>query len=120
MTLKRTLHFNFLDKSDDETSKNNFQRLIFVLQSPHYYYLHTYFVYVSNIFFSSLSDGRSKNISLLFLYCTNIFVEIFLEQREVAFLSPCKICENLNFSTVHQILLGDKNATYRCSKVIST
>ena len=25
-------------------------------------------------------------------------VEIFLEQREVAFLSPIKICENLNFS----------------------
>ena len=54
-------------------------------------------------------------------------VEIFLEQREVAFLSPSKICENLNFSTVHlkkfkflQILLGDKNATYLCSKIIST
>ena len=28
-------------------------------------------------------------------------VEIFLEQRKVAFLSPNKICENLNFSTVH-------------------
>ena len=28
-------------------------------------------------------------------------VEIFLEQREVAFLSPNKLCENLNFSTVH-------------------
>ena len=28
-------------------------------------------------------------------------VEIFLEQREVAFLSLSKICENLNFSTVH-------------------
>ena len=27
-------------------------------------------------------------------------VEIFLEQREVAFLSPSEICENLNFSTV--------------------
>ena len=25
-------------------------------------------------------------------------VEIFLEQREVAFLSPSKICKNLNFS----------------------
>ena len=37
------------------------------------------------------------------------------------------ICENLNFSIVHpekfkfsQILLGDKNATYLCSKVMST
>jgi hypothetical protein len=28
-------------------------------------------------------------------------VEIFLEQREVVFLSPSKICENLIFSTVH-------------------
>ena len=44
-------------------------------------------------------------------------VEIFFEQREVAFLSPSKICEK--FSTVHpeklkfsQILPGDKNATY--------
>ena len=27
-------------------------------------------------------------------------VEIFLKPREVAFLSPTKICENLNFSTV--------------------
>ena len=42
-------------------------------------------------------------------------VEVFLEQREVAFLLPSKICENLNFSTVHpekfkhsEILLGDK------------
>ena len=46
-------------------------------------------------------------------------VEIFLEQKEVAFLSHSKICENLNFSTVHpeqfkffQIFLSDKNATY--------
>ena len=30
-------------------------------------------------------------------------VEIFLEQREVAFLSPRKICENLNFSREVQI-----------------
>ena len=29
--------------------------------------------------------------------------EIFLEQREIAFLSPSKICENLNFSTEIQI-----------------
>ena len=28
-------------------------------------------------------------------------VKIFLEQREVALLSPSNICENLNFSTVH-------------------
>ena len=30
-------------------------------------------------------------------------VEIFLEQREVVFLSPSIICENLNFSTAIQI-----------------
>ena len=42
-------------------------------------------------------------------------VEIFLEQREVAFLSPSKICENLNFST--EIFA---NSTYLCSKIIST
>ena len=30
-------------------------------------------------------------------------VEIFLEHREVAFLSPSKICKNLNFSTKIQI-----------------
>ena len=30
-------------------------------------------------------------------------VEIFLEQREVAFLSPSKICEKLNFSSEIQI-----------------
>ena len=51
-------------------------------------------------------------------------VEIFIEQREVAFLSPSEICENLKFSAVHlkkikflQILLGDENAT--CSEIIS-
>ena len=35
------------------------------------------------------------------LYLSICKVEIFLEQREVAFLSPSKICENLNFSAVH-------------------
>ena len=73
MTLKRTLHFNFLDKSDDETSKNNFQRLIFVLQSPHYYYLHTYFVYVSNIFFPAFQMEDQK-----IFHCYFCIVQIFL------------------------------------------
>ena len=49
-----------------------------------------------------------------------IKVAIFLYQREVAFLSPSKICKNLNFSTEIQILLGDQNATYHYSKNIST
>ena len=30
-------------------------------------------------------------------------VEIFLEQRQVAFLSPNKVCENFNFSREIQI-----------------
>ena len=34
---------------------------------------------------------------------TSVKVEIFLEQREVAFLSPSKICENFNFSREIQI-----------------
>ena len=33
----------------------------------------------------------------------DVKVKIFLEQREVAFLSPSKICENLNFSRETQI-----------------
>ena len=36
-------------------------------------------------------------------YAHYIKVEIFLEQREVAFLSPSKNCKNLNFSTEIQI-----------------
>ena len=50
-------------------------------------------------------------------------VEIFLEQREVAFLSPSKSCENLisvEKFKVSQILQGDKNATSLCSRNIST
>ena len=35
-----------------------------------------------------------------------IKVEMFLEQREVAFLSPSKICEDLNFSTEIQIFVN--------------
>ena len=33
-------------------------------------------------------------------------VEIFLDQREVAFLSPSKICKNLNFSRDIQIFVN--------------
>ena len=51
-----------------------------------------------------LKGGHAAN---LFLELKGEFViikvEIFLEQREVAFLSPSKICENLNFSTEIQI-----------------
>ena len=37
-------------------------------------------------------------------------VEIILEQRELRFYHPAKFAK---------ILLGDKNATYLCSKIIS-
>jgi hypothetical protein len=46
-------------------------------------------------------------MTILLGFC-DLKVEIFLEQREVAFLSPSKI------------LLDDKNATYLCSRIIST
>ena len=39
----------------------------------------------------------------IFIHFLIVKVEIFLEQREVAFLSPSKICENLNFSREIQI-----------------
>ena len=39
---------------------------------------------------------------LIFLH-SFVKVEIFLEQREVVFLSPSKICKNLNFSTEIQM-----------------
>ena len=52
--------------------------------------------------------GRFLNIEYflksLKTWESNAKVEIFLEQREVAFLSPSKICENLNFSREIQIL----------------
>ena len=37
------------------------------------------------------------------IFTISFKVEIFLEQREVAFLSPSKICKNLNFSIEIQI-----------------
>ena len=50
-----------------------------------------------------------KITTMLFYYLSSFLdsdiskVEIILEQREVAFLSPSKICENLNFSREIQI-----------------
>ena len=52
---------------------------------------------------------KSKYLSVTCLWTKGLLkvlndkVEIFLEQREVAFLSPSKIGENLNFSTEIQI-----------------
>ena len=54
-------------------------------------------------------------------------VEIILEESQVAFISPSKNSENLNFSTVTvekfkflEFCQGDKNATQPSSKTIST
>ena len=57
----------------------------------------------------SLPDMMGKSLHSMSIHLTQNFnkkkiqlkVEIFLEQREVAFLSFRKICENLIFSTVH-------------------
>ena len=46
------------------------------------------------------SEKATKFLRNLNLFLTGK-VEIFLEQREVTFLSPSKICKSLNFSTVH-------------------
>ena len=72
-----------------------------------YIYRYTY------IFYWFIKD--SFYVSTKGIYVTRVTefpvkVEIFLEQREVAFLSPSKICENLNF--IREI--------YLCSKIIST
>ena len=61
----------------------------------------------------TIGDGRLGSMETGTYYK----VEIFLEPREVAFLSPSKISvDKFKFSQ----FLGDKNATYLCSKIIST
>ena len=62
-----------------------------------------------------INEGSSKemeindaseiyNITVRQIQCSNTDkVKIFLEKRDVAFLSPSKICENLNFSREIQI-----------------
>ena len=58
---------------------------------------------------SILKDSSKKSLNLLperYLVMTDPIiskVEIILEQIEVAFLSPSKICENLNFRRETQI-----------------
>ena len=54
------------------------------------------FEFSFNFFFQI--EATRKSLQNPFIIHT-IKVEIFLEQREVAFLSPSKISENLNFST---------------------
>ena len=44
-----------------------------------------------------------KSLFVMNVFVTRNKVEIFLEQREFAFLFPSKICENLNFSREIQI-----------------
>ena len=73
-------------------------------------------------------NSTSANLFIKWKFWTKwIFkVEIFLEQREVVFLSPSKICENSNFSTEIQIcenfcwMIRLDDATNLCSKIIST
>ena len=57
----------------------------------------SFFVYTIMVAYAFVySRVPNKSDALLFGK-----VETFLEQREVAFLSSIKICENLNFSTAH-------------------
>ena len=49
---------------------------------------------VNKLYQKSTEMATSKVLDHEF---NEIKVEIFLEQREVAFLSPSKICRNLNF-----------------------
>ena len=49
----------------------------------------------------TLKSSHRKNLESMGKILST--VEIFLEQREVAFLSPSKICKNVNFSTEIQI-----------------
>ena len=51
-------------------------------------------IYHSNL----VTDSKKAKLEDFFVL-SSVKVEIFLEQREVAFLSPSKIWENLNFST---------------------
>ena len=72
---------------------------------------------------STFYCGNVKNISnLCGFHCTGK-EEIILEQREVAFLSPSKICEiwiSVEKFKFSQILLCDKSVTSLSSKNIST
>ena len=70
-------------------------------QGVHKYIDHNPDKIVWNTFWRSISfsECSKKKFSWYFL----VKVEIFLEQREVAFLSPSKICKNLNFSREIQI-----------------
>ena len=47
------------------------------------------------------NSRRYRKVRKILRATSTFKVEMFLEQREVAFLSPSKICKNLNFSTVH-------------------
>ena len=54
---------------------------------------------------NSINEHPYKRLALLILSGLRMLVkvEICLEQREVEFLPPTNICENLNFSTEIQI-----------------
>ena len=57
------------------------------------YFLTKYFLMLLVSMIESFVEKFIKTLSRKLLK-----VEIFLEEREIAFLSPRKICENLNFS----------------------
>ena len=82
------------------------------------------YVFLEKIWVKSAARPAQKlkcMIQITYVYKLISKLEISLEQREVAFLSPSKIFANLNFSReiqISHILLGDKNTTSLCSKNI--
>ena len=71
----------------------------------HAKYVQDFFLnfYIANLLTAKNTTFHGVMISpvLPLPFVSLIKVEIILEHREVAFLSPSKICENLNFCTVH-------------------
>ena len=79
------------------------------------------FVRISALAWKKGSNQKSSARESKWNHPITVKVEIFLEQREVAFLSASKICENLNFSTFESLhfrcmtkfwLFSTKNADF--------
>ena len=60
-------------------------------------------IFMKGKFDTYVLGSKSSKLNSRPVYCCRLYskVEIFLDQKEVAFLSPSKIYENLNFSIVH-------------------
>ena len=69
-------------------------------QEKHHLHFGTKTLYVFTIELILFEPMSMKDNFDIYVRCNLLDkVELLLEQREVAFLSPSKICENLNFTT---------------------